>query len=745
MAAKLIAILLLCIILPQLSSSQIRQIKGYTYLDKNSSGILDSADILQPAIRIYLYEDINSDGLLDGGDVLADSFFTDAGGEFLFTVNTLTEESRVSTNNDDAEERVSNGYMNRASTDLELIADASNDQIVGMRFRSIDIPQGATIINAYVEFQCDEANTGATNLNIFGHDHNNAPYFSSSSYNISNRTRTDTSIAWNNIVPWTVNVNYQTSDIGPVIQEIVDRSGWVSGNKIVIMIDGSGERTAESYNGENGNAPLLSINYTMGGGDDFIVSANTNDYSSGYVATTSTEIAVSLAGGVTIDSSAFFGYFGESVGCFAADDVDDALWIINRFSGYNEKIGPMGVNDVEAIAADLAGLTLYGTDDGQLGILNRYDGTFTAFSSPVGSGDGIDGTEDFTDIDGLVFDPSISALWGTHRRTSDYDVLIQIDTSTGQVIPDAFGAGIDYVEISGTGFLLDIDDLAIDPSTGQLYGINNNGGVDDYLVTIDKTTGAGNQISLIGVDDVEGLGITNEGLFYATTGQVSGTNSNKFFQIDRNTGSPTLVAPFDDGGDYEGCDCILGPVNSIVLSEDLMTFSANLINRYNVELEFSFDNGTEHDYYEIQRNIYGKKFETLIKIDAENRKNYSHRDYITAPGVYYYRIKTVSVNGGAKYSWIKAVEVKDEKLQSVNIYPNPSAGKVITVAMTGNKDEVLDLQIMDANGNNVQNNENFEIDGHQFNFQFSQPLSPGIYILKIYSDTTNLQKKFVVN
>ena len=41
------------------------------------------------------------------------------------------------------------------SSNLELVNDGS-DQTVGMRFTAVGIPQGATILNAFVQFKVDE-------------------------------------------------------------------------------------------------------------------------------------------------------------------------------------------------------------------------------------------------------------------------------------------------------------------------------------------------------------------------------------------------------------------------------------------------------------------------------------------------------------------------------------------------------------------------------------------------------------
>ena len=49
---------------------------------------------------------------------------------------------RVSNGDDDAEEYVTGGGMNLSSSDLELIEDTSA-QIVGIRFRYVQVPKGS--------------------------------------------------------------------------------------------------------------------------------------------------------------------------------------------------------------------------------------------------------------------------------------------------------------------------------------------------------------------------------------------------------------------------------------------------------------------------------------------------------------------------------------------------------------------------------------------------------------------------
>jgi hypothetical protein len=59
-------------------------------------------------------------------------------------------------------------------------------------------------------------------------------------------------------------LDQRTPDIASVIQEIVSRPGWTSGNSLVVIITGTGERVAESYDGVAAAAPLLHVEYTIG-------------------------------------------------------------------------------------------------------------------------------------------------------------------------------------------------------------------------------------------------------------------------------------------------------------------------------------------------------------------------------------------------------------------------------------------------------------------------------------------------
>jgi hypothetical protein len=177
-----------------------------------------------------------------------------------------TLEVRVVASSDDAEESP-NGSVSIESTDLELVLDRNN-QTVGLRFNEIDIPQGANITTAYIQFQVSQATSDVTSLTIEGEAADNAASFTTDNLNVSSRLRTGASMAWLP-EPWLIAAvagpNQKSPNIASIIQEIIVRPGWARGNSLAIIISGSGKRIAESYDGLPYAAPLLHLEYTLGG------------------------------------------------------------------------------------------------------------------------------------------------------------------------------------------------------------------------------------------------------------------------------------------------------------------------------------------------------------------------------------------------------------------------------------------------------------------------------------------------
>ena len=182
---------------------------------------------------------------------------------------TITFEKRIVAGADDVEQRATS--MSLTSSDLELVNDGTTSQRVGLRFTGIDIPQGAVITAAYLQFTTDEVGSAATSLLIRGEDVNDAAAFATTANNLSARALTDASAAWNPAAWTTVGqagLAQRSTDLSAVVQEIVARPGWLAGNDMAFVITGTGTRTADAFEDNAATAPLLHIEYTLAGGSN---------------------------------------------------------------------------------------------------------------------------------------------------------------------------------------------------------------------------------------------------------------------------------------------------------------------------------------------------------------------------------------------------------------------------------------------------------------------------------------------
>jgi hypothetical protein len=161
---------------------------------------------------------------------------------------------------DDAEEDPVTGEVDRHSSDIELVKDSGENQTVGLRFQATPIPPGAIITSAYIQFAADEDDDRETNLIIWGQAANNATQFEAGLFNISNRPRTTTTASWSP-TPWLIvgerGPEQRTSDLAAIVQEIVDRPGWLSGNSMAFITEGTGRRVGVSRNNNLANNGFL--------------------------------------------------------------------------------------------------------------------------------------------------------------------------------------------------------------------------------------------------------------------------------------------------------------------------------------------------------------------------------------------------------------------------------------------------------------------------------------------------------
>lgn len=155
----------------------------------------------------------------------------------------------------------------------------------GLRFLNITVPFGAIINDSYLNITAF-SNYAITTVNstIIGDKELTAATFSTlADYQArrgtivggaTNNFITATSVNWDNIGAWTTNTTYTSTNITPVVQEIVNQVGWGSGNPLALFWDDHADRSTHvnnairlgwSYDGAGAataRRPTLRIVYT---------------------------------------------------------------------------------------------------------------------------------------------------------------------------------------------------------------------------------------------------------------------------------------------------------------------------------------------------------------------------------------------------------------------------------------------------------------------------------------------------
>lgn len=138
-----------------------------------------------------------------------------------------------------------------------------------MRFQAVSIPHDAQIVSAYLTFHSwsSSVSTGTFGTYLHGQDSNDASTFTTV-VDFNSRPRTTAGVTWVMSTTWVPETDYDSPDISTIIQEIVDRGGWSSGNDMVIfwrndiLTDDGDYRRFYSYGGDSAKAAKLTVTYT---------------------------------------------------------------------------------------------------------------------------------------------------------------------------------------------------------------------------------------------------------------------------------------------------------------------------------------------------------------------------------------------------------------------------------------------------------------------------------------------------
>lgn len=113
---------------------------------------------------------------------------------------------------------------------------------MGLRFVDLWIPQGAQIDSAFIVFHAHEGKSAqdVAEIDIYGEATDDAVTFDQANFNstmlVTDRPQTSAMVDWDVAEEWIIWQPYKTADVGGIVQEIVNRPGWQSGNAMAFLM-----------------------------------------------------------------------------------------------------------------------------------------------------------------------------------------------------------------------------------------------------------------------------------------------------------------------------------------------------------------------------------------------------------------------------------------------------------------------------------------------------------------------------
>lgn len=169
----------------------------------------------------------------------------------------------VVSSQDDVEEN-SRGSNYYASSELNLNTGADSGDPIGLRFQGVGISQGTEVSSAHIQLKAESSSSGSdipATIRIYIENSDDADDFGTERNGPdrpSQRTTLSNYVDWEIDSHWTQGDVYQSPDLSALVNEVVARDGWESGNSlafILVVLDGDLE--VESFDSGTSLPPTL--------------------------------------------------------------------------------------------------------------------------------------------------------------------------------------------------------------------------------------------------------------------------------------------------------------------------------------------------------------------------------------------------------------------------------------------------------------------------------------------------------
>ncbi|HXZ25648.1 MAG TPA: LamG domain-containing protein, partial [Nitrospiria bacterium] len=165
--------------------------------------------------------------------------------------------------NDDAQQNTNSGAVSLYNATAVFGNSSSYSNYIGYRIEQVNVPQGATVQHAYLMVYLSSlATVASATYQLHGQNADTAQPFAATTNNISDRITcpgcATTSVVYDPI--YLLGGGYRVFDVTPIVQEIVNRPGWASGNAIAFIFHAPGYVNVGNFSmAESSNPPSFGV------------------------------------------------------------------------------------------------------------------------------------------------------------------------------------------------------------------------------------------------------------------------------------------------------------------------------------------------------------------------------------------------------------------------------------------------------------------------------------------------------
>jgi hypothetical protein len=113
------------------------------------------------------------------------------------------------------------------------------------RFRNVMIPQGSRIIKAFIRGTCRSNHLGTdVHIKIYFNDSDDA-VAPTTGTQCNDLVLTSAELSLDHLSVWSPDSQYDTPELKDMVQEVVNRSGWASGNAMMVILKDNGSTNVD--------------------------------------------------------------------------------------------------------------------------------------------------------------------------------------------------------------------------------------------------------------------------------------------------------------------------------------------------------------------------------------------------------------------------------------------------------------------------------------------------------------------